>query len=244
VGGGGSGGGEQRPLEELSAVLQAMRAQNHFEVLGVNHDASGVEINAAYERVAREFHPDRFRFRPEDTRIVAMKIFDRLTDALAVLRDGTRRRRYLNQVERERALREEEDTGLESMRRGAPDTAAEQVYFSGVEHLRARRYHEAVHAFRQAASLAPGQASYRGALGWALFRQAPTSPEALQSGLLELRRAVEMDPFDPWVRISLGRFFAETGYADEAIHEFEAALRLNPGLNDIEEEVRRLRGHS
>jgi cytochrome c-type biogenesis protein CcmH/NrfG len=182
--------------------------------------------------------------RQEDLRIVAMKIFDLVSDAHAVLRDGTRRRRYVTQLERDEATRQQEDTGLTALRRDSPDIAAEQVYFTGVEHLRARRYREAVQAFRQAASLAPGQASYRGALGWALFREAPTAPEALQAGLLELRRAVEMDPSNPWVRISLGRFFAETGYPDEAIVEFEVALRLNPGLADIEEEIRRLRGNS
>jgi hypothetical protein len=53
-----------------------------------------------------------------------------------------------------------------------------------------------------------------------------------------------MEPSNPWVRISLGRFFAETGYPDDAIAEFEVALRLNPGLGDIEEEIRRLRGQT
>jgi hypothetical protein len=53
-----------------------------------------------------------------------------------------------------------------------------------------------------------------------------------------------MEPGNPWVRISLGRFFAETGYPDDAIAEFEVALKLNPGLADIEEEIRRLRGQT
>jgi cytochrome c-type biogenesis protein CcmH/NrfG len=172
-----------------------------------------------------------------------MRIFDRLGEAQVVLRDAGRRRKYQAQLERERAELQEADSAPFVQRESTGD-AAEQVYFAGVEHLRARRYREAVQAFRQAAALAPGQASYRGALGWALFRQAPADIDAIQAGLTELRRAVQMEPSNPWVRISLGRFFAETGYPDDAISEFEVALRLNPGLADIEEEIRRLRGQT
>jgi tetratricopeptide (TPR) repeat protein len=240
--------GPERPAdnkgrEELVATLETMRVQSHFEVLGVAPDASPGEVDSAYEGLAREYHPDHFRFRPDDVRALGLKIFDRLGEAQSTLRDSGRRRKYIAQIERERASRDEEE--IETfVQRTSPGSAAEQVYFAGVEHLRGRRYREAVQAFRQAASLAPQEASYRGALGWAIFRQAPADIDAIQAGLVELRRAVQMDPDDPWVRVSLGRFFAETGYPDDAIAEFEVALRLNPGLPDIEEEIRRLRGQT
>ena len=234
---------EQKGREELGAVYETMRNQTHFQVLGVGTDASAGDVDAAYEELAREYHPDQFRSRPDDVRAVAMKIFDRLGEAQVVLRDTGRRRKYQAQLERERTALEEADSAPFLQRESSGD-AAEQVYFAGVEHLRARRYREAVQAFRQAASLSPGQASYRGALGWALFRQAPADLDAIEAGLTELRRAVQMEPSNPWVRISLGRFFAETGYPDDAISEFEVALKLNPGLADIEEEIRRLRGQT
>jgi CheY-like chemotaxis protein/tetratricopeptide (TPR) repeat protein len=234
---------EQKGREELAAVHETMRGQTHFEVLGVGTDASASEVDAAYEELAREYHPDQFRARPDDVRSLGMKIFDRLGEAQVVLRDTGRRRKYQAQLERERAVLDEADSAPFVQRESTGD-AAEQVYFAGVEHLRAGRYREAVQAFRQAASLSPGQASYRGALGWALFRQAPADIDAIQAGLTELRRAVQMEPSNPWVRISLGRFFAETGYPDDAISEFEVALKLNPGLGDIEEEIRRLRGQT
>ena len=49
---------------------------------------------------------------------------------------------------------------------------------------------------------------------------------------------------DPWVHVSLGRFLAETGAPDQAIGEFETALRLNPALADVQDEIRRLRGEA
>jgi DNA-binding response OmpR family regulator/tetratricopeptide (TPR) repeat protein len=231
-----------RSREEMVAILEVMRVQTHFEVLGVQRDASPVQLMETHRALAREFHPDRFRLRAEDVRRVANGIFERLEDAYRVLSDATARRKYVAQLDRKATTglpAPPAPPGIESAA-----TTAERVYFTGVAHLRARRYREAAEAFRQATALAPHQASYRSALGWALYRQAPADSRSVASALAELRKAVESDQSNPWVRISLGRFFAETGLVDDAIKSFEAALRLSPGLPDIEEEIRRLRGET
>jgi len=77
-----------------------------------------------------------------------------------------------------------------------------------------------------------------------LYRQSPADARAVAAGLAELQRAVETDAKSPWARVSLGRFYAETGMPDEAIRMFEEVLRGSPGLSDIEEEIRRLKGAS
>jgi len=233
----------ERSRADLEAIVEVMRHQTHFEVLALDREATQSEVDTAYQVRARDFHPDRFRMRPEDVRVVAGRIFERLEEAHAVLSDATARRRYLTQLDRNRqqksaASEETAPTGE------SPHVVAERVYFQGVAHLRARRYREAAEAFRKATALAPGQASYRSALGWALYRQAPADPRAVASGLSELLAAVEADPKNPWSRVSLGRFYAETGMPDEAVRVFEEVLRASPGLSDIEEEIRRLKGVS
>jgi curved DNA-binding protein CbpA len=241
LGGTGVSTGE-RSREELVALLAVMRVQSHFEVLGVEREATTAEIADAYRTLARDFHPDLFRLRDDDVRDVAGQIFERLEKAFEVLCDSGSRRKYLAELQRTPPPVQADG--------GAPDgsestaTAAERVYFTGVSHLRSRRYPQAAEAFRQATTLAPKQASYRSALGWALYRQAPADTRALAAGLAELRRAVESEPANPWVRISLGRFYAETGLPDDAIREFETALSMSPGLADIEEEIRRLKGET
>ena len=233
----------ERSQEDLTAILEVMHHQSHFEVLAVDRDATQAELATAYEARARDFHPDHFRLRPEAVRVVAERLFERMEEAHAVLSDATARRRYLAQLERNRP---EGDVGEDDAAPSSesPQLAAERIYFQGVAHLRARRYRDAAEAFRQAAALAPGQASYRSALGWALYRQAPADPRAVAAGLAELLHAVETDVKSPWSRVSLGRFYTETGMPDEAVRVFEEVLRGNPGLSDIEEEIRRLRGAS
>jgi CheY-like chemotaxis protein/Flp pilus assembly protein TadD len=228
----------KRTRDELSAVLRVMRLQDHFEVLALDPSAGEGEVDTAYQTRARDFHSDRFRRRPEDVRVIAERIFERLEEAHAVLSDSTARRRYLAQGERNRA--QPEMVPLDE----APHLSAERVYFQGVAHLRARRYRDAAEAFRQATILMPKQASYRSALGWALYRQSPNDARAVAAGLSELRQSLVCDPENPWLRVSLGRFLAETGQIDEAIREFEQVLRMSPGISDIEEEIRRLRGTS
>jgi curved DNA-binding protein CbpA/DNA-binding response OmpR family regulator len=228
-----------RSLDELNAILDVMRHQTHFEVLAVDREATQSEVDVAYEVRARDFHPDHFRARPEAVRVVAERIFERLEEAHAVLSDGTARRRYLAQLDRGRPEAEVEKAAPSGE---SPQVAAERIYFQGVAHLRSRRYRDAAESFRQATALAPSQASYRSALGWAIYRQSPADPRAVAAGLTEIKRAVETDAKSPWARVSLGRFYAETGLPDEAVRVFEEVLHGNPGLSDIEEEIRRLKG--
>jgi len=232
-----------RSRDDLVAILEVMQHQTHFEILALDREASSAEVDTAYEVRARDFHPDRFRLRTEDVRVVAERIFERLEEAHAVLIDPTARRRYVAQLDKSRAPKPA--TGeVAAVANESPQVVAERIYFQGVAHLRARRYRDAADAFRQATALSPSQASYRSALGWAIYRQAPADPRAVAAGLGELLRAADADPKNPWSRVSLGRFYAETGLPDEAIRIFEEVLRMSPGLSDIEEEIRRLKGAS
>lgn len=229
-----------RSRDDLQAIFEVMLHQTHFEVLALDREATQAEIDTAFQVRARDFHPDHFRLRDEAVRVVAERIFERLEEAHAVLADPTARRRYIAQLDKSRPAK---SASAESSGE-PPQVVAERIYFQGVAHLRARRYRDAAEAFAQATALMPTQASYRSALGWALYRQAPADARAVAAGLDELLRAAEADPKNPWSRVSLGRFYAETGKPDEAIRIFEDVLRMSPGLSDIEEEIRRLKGAS
>ena len=229
-----------RTHEDLQTIYEAMLHQTHFEVLVLDREATQAEIDTAFEVRAKDFHPDHFRLRDEGVRVVAERIFERLEEAHAVLSEPTARRRYTSQLDQARPPKiSSGEAAAES-----PQVVAERIYFQGVAHLRARRYRDAAEAFRQETVLMPSQASYRSALGWAIYRQAPADARAVAAGLGQLLRAAEADPKNPWSRVSLGRFYAETGKPDEAIQIFEEVLRMSPGLSDIEEEIRRLKGAS
>ena len=218
---------------QLGLVAQTVNSQNHYWALGVRIDDSTEVIDRAYEVLARSFHPDRYRQRPQEDQKVAQEIFERLAEAHRVLRDSTRRRAYSAKLEKQRPT--EIPSGL------IPSGAAKELFDSGMEHLRGNRHREAVEAFRQAARMLPDQADFRAALGWALFREAPADARAGRAALGELRRAIQLDPKSRRARYYLGHLYGQTAQPDLAIAEFEKLLELDPGAVDVADELRRLR---
>jgi len=236
---------------ELSMMLQMARTQDYFWVLGVERDATPAAVDRAYEALARSFHADRYRLAPDDDRKTAKEMFDILAEAHRVLQDPARRRAYLAKLGRSDSSPENSSGGAE---RPAPSSAAPRavasspssnpahsLYEVGLEHLRARRHHEAVEVLRQAARLIPNHADYRAALGWALFRQAPADARAGRAAIAELRRATQIDERHRTAAQHLAEIYAQTGQPDLAIAELERLLALDPGALELAEELRRLK---
>ena len=123
-----------------------------------------------------------------------------------------------------------------------PTGAAQSLYEVGLEHLRARRHHEAVEVLRQAARLVPNEADYRAALGWALFRQAPGDARAARAAIAELRRATQIDERHRGAAQHLAEIYAQTGQPEAAIGELERLLALDPEAVELADELRRLQG--
>jgi DNA-binding response OmpR family regulator len=234
---------------ELSMMLQMARTQDHFWALGVSREAPTAEIDHAYEALARSFHADRYRLAPDEDRRMAQEIFESLAEAHRVLQDPARRRAYVAKLGRDddEVPAPTHDTVVEPIptpiraASSSPGGAAHSLYEVGLEHLRARRHHEAVEVLRQAARLVPNEADYRAALGWALFRQAPADARAARASIAELRRATQIDERNRGAAQHLAEIYAQTGQAEAAITELERLLALDPGAVEIAEELRRLR---
>jgi len=230
---------------ELAMMLQMARTQDHFWALGVDRSAPVGEIDHAYEALARSFHADRYRMAPEEDRRMAHEMFERLSGAHAVLRDPARRHAYVASLNAAEPMPPPMPGGGSASRlTPAPDVAqnaAAGLYQAGLDHLRARRHHEAVEALRQAARVVPNQADYRAALGWALFQQAPADARAARAAIAELRRATQIDERHRLAAQHLAEIYAQTGRTDDAIAELERLLEVDPTATELAEELRRLR---
>ena len=67
---------------------------DYYGILGVNRDATAEQVRRAYRRAVLRYHPDRYR----GDKIIATRIFHRLSEAYAVLRDPLSRRLYDHQT--------------------------------------------------------------------------------------------------------------------------------------------------
>ncbi|HEX3694832.1 MAG TPA: DUF4388 domain-containing protein [Polyangia bacterium] len=248
-----SGGGPYEGVQ-LSLVAMALRTQSPFWALGVEPDASPGDVDRAYETLARRFHADRYRHAGADDRRTAREIFNRLGEAYSILRDPNRQRPPAAKADESAeprapsARRKSSDSSGTSSVSGSfatgdslSTTAVRAIYDAGIDHLRSRRHHEAVEAFRQAARLSPGQADFRAALGWALFREAPADARAGRAALAELRRALQIDGRNRQAMQYLAQIYEQTAQPDLAIKELEKILALDPSANEAADELRRLR---
>jgi len=237
---------------QLSMMLQTVRTQDYFWALDVSREAPVADIDRAYEALARSFHTDRYRLSSEDDRKAAQEIFDKLGEAHRTLRDPGKRKAYLARLAREDAKEEAPPPRPRSVTPPPPSSAtpaasspsgaaARALYEVGLEHMKARRHHEAVEALRQAARLVPNEADFRAALGWALFRQAPADARAGRAAVAELRRALQLDERHRAAAQHLAEIYAQTGQPDLAVQELERLLAIDPSATEVAEELHRLR---
>lgn len=68
----------------------------HYELLRVNRSAEPKEIRRAYHQRSKEWHPDRFRFAPNQGSFEGLlrKIFERINAAYRLLSDAEQRKAY------------------------------------------------------------------------------------------------------------------------------------------------------
>ena len=230
-------------------MLQMARTQDYFWSLGVGREASTAEIDRAYEALAAASMPIATGWRPRTIagwRRRSSTAWPRPTGSFTIRACvGPTWASWDARTARHPTRRARSTPGppqLLAPRRAPPSGAAQSLYEVGLEHLRARRHHEAVEVLRQAARLVPNEADYRAALGWALFRQAPGDARAARAAIAELRRATQIDERHRSAAQHLAEIYAQTGQPEAAIAELERLLALDPEAVELADELRRLHG--
>ena len=71
-----------------------MADEDYYKILGVSKDASADEIQKAYRKLARKFHPDLHADKEEKDREKAKQQFQKVQQAYDVLSDEKKRQMY------------------------------------------------------------------------------------------------------------------------------------------------------
>jgi curved DNA-binding protein CbpA len=160
-------------LEEVETRSGALETLDYFEVLRVPTGASPADIKAAYYRESRMFHPDRFAALPSaDLKDRIGRIYRRVNEAYTVLRDDTKRKKYLADVtgaDRERKLRfteaeetlvkQEQKQKLEEVFGTTPN--GRKFYAAAQKELEAGRLEPAERAIKSALMYEPANARFK-----------------------------------------------------------------------------------
>lgn len=181
-----------------------------YDVLGLSPQTTTDQIKAAFRKLARERHPDRFQ---GSARQAAERAFQEITEAYNVLSDPSQRSRY--------------DRQLESDSRNTltdPREIAKALLGRALTLMKSGQHGEADQAFNQAIAHDPQSTKAHHLYGMFLGQQ----PSRLDEALRHLDQASRLDPNNPKVLMDASRLFAKANMFQRAIRFAQAAARLTP----------------
>ncbi len=215
---------EAEPALDRTAIQKAYfdaQIQNHYEVLGLDSEASQEEIESAYQRLARLYHPDG-QFTPGMEKLAGElgELFAKVSEAYAILSNDSRRWEY------DLSLATVMTDGAPAPKKTKPKDAgkAKDAFANGIESFKKKDFESATVHFKEATRLDSSNASYFSYLALALLQRPRREAEAEEAMLT----AVVLEPGASEHRANLGLLYQKAGIRDKARDAFEAALNLDP----------------
>ncbi len=207
----------------------ALAGLNHFEVLGVSIDPSDDEVRAAFLKLAKRYHPDRFT--APELRALAGEAFQRITEAHEVLSDPRVRAEYMRGLQKGNL----EAGGKPAV---AQIMAAETQFNDGVAHYRRREYPQAYEKLRGAVELNPQEGEFRALFGLVHYLLNKGDNAAVRVATEHLTAALELAPKSANAHYYFGLLRKACGDHGEAERMFRAALDLAPNHAEATRELR------
>lgn len=170
---GGRGTLDPQQIAELEARCAKLDQLDYFEVLQLSREAAPGDIKKAFYRESRAYHPDRFyQLDSKTLKDQINELYKRVTEAYYVLRDDTKRKKYLADIsgpERAQKLRFTEASEAET-KAAAKKEQEEQIgthpkgrqfYQLGAADLEAGRWSSAERNLKMAMTYEPANARYK-----------------------------------------------------------------------------------
>ena len=227
-------GVHQRPLSgsetDLVRELAARRAWTHYEVLGIDREASSARIEAAFVTQADRWQPRKLgdHLSDDDARHAVERWFMRVWEARRVLLDAELRARYDEALDAGRA----DDSEARELERSL--AAAEA--FQRAELLLARgKLDEAEREAKLAVDGDPLHGDYLALHAWIRLQLPNPDPHEIRADLI---LALRLAPDSVRVRWYRGLALKSLGKHVSALHEFRAIVDRHPEHVDAQREVR------
>lgn len=234
-------------MEQKTAIVSkhlSLRNATYFQVLEIATDADRKTIKAAYRKISKDFHPDRFFGKKLGTfKALLAEIFDLASQAMETLSDDARREDYLVSLSVPAAVLDPP-----SGRAGSgPVPAPRQASVAAANRARAAELFEAACSDQVAGELESALEKFALAIDadpqsrWCR-RAAECALKAQKLSIAEkyAKKAKDMDPLNAQSHRILGKALAAGGRIDEARGSLAEALRLDPGNPHILAELREL----
>jgi curved DNA-binding protein CbpA len=228
--------GPDSDREEVERLFQEFPSRNHWEVLEIPHGSGLEEIQQAFFRGAKRFHPDRFRRIPApDFQEKLSYVFRRITEAKEILTTSARAG-YEELADKEGLYEASRNSSIPSRggSAGRPtgDAAEAMSLFRRAQQAyQTSDFWNAIQLCHQAIDQAPERAEIYHLLGLALSK----NPKWRQDAEKNLRIATNLDPWKADYFLALGSLYQEVGLHLRARKAFEQAKAVDPTAKVPEE---------
>lgn len=222
--------------ERLRELIANAASQDYFELLGLSLAADDEAVVVAYESRARVTHPlnaERLGMEPS---VVLGFLFERLTEAYLALSDRHRRRAYLAWLDLPPRSTAGEP-GPAATRNRELARLARDAYLNALSLVTRAEYFPAISLLERAVALEP-RSEYLALLA----RCQAQNPQWLARAVVNLERALDLDPGNAEVLCDLGEIHERSGDADQARTAFKGALAISPGHDRARRLLDRLGG--
>jgi len=212
--------------QPIIVAYEAMKQQNHYEVLGLESKASRAQIKHAYYVLSKTYHPEGpLGECSKELKHNLEELFHRIAEAFVTLSSDEQRKRY----DRELAAQQSELSQTTLTKRFRSNQHVQQ----GLRELKAGQFEAAAASFDLAVTARPEKWKYHTLLAFSLSKL----PGRERDAEAHYREAIKLEPSRAENYIGLGRLFRRTGQASEALHAFEDALQWDAENTRIIKEI-------
>jgi hypothetical protein len=222
--------------EEVERLFLEFPSRNHWDVLEIPQGSGLDDIQQAFFRGAKRFHPDRFRRIPApDFQEKLSYVFHRITEAKEILTSSARAG-YEALADKEGLYEASRKSSIPSrgggVGRPAGDAAeAKSLFRRAQQAFRSSDFWNAIQLCHQAIDQAPERAEIYHLLGLALSK----NPKWRQDAEKNLRIATNLDPWKADYFLALGSLYQEVGLHLRARKAYEQAKAVDPTAKVPEE---------
>lgn len=216
--------------ERIADRVRRIDKEDYFEMLGVARDASPKDVESAYLKLVKTWHPDRVPVELVEIRPWADRIFHHLTMAKDTLVDLDERGKYIKSVDA--------GGGTPEADRKVAAVVTAALEFDKIEVIaRRRQWDEALAALEEIMAIDDSQATYHSMLGYLLLQKSGGEGDELR--ILEaLNVALEIDPSDERALFTKGMMLKKQGKKGDALRLFKKVVEQNPKHVEAQREVR------
>lgn len=217
-------------VKKLQDLFIKMKAQNHFEVLGVGRDVQPGQVKVAYFKLAKDFHPDTVPpGAPEALSKAKADVFARIGEAHRTLSDENLRAEYVAELDAGGAGEKIDVSKF---------LQAEEYFQKGKLLVQARKFAEALKMFDDSVALIPDDAEPHAWRGYARFFAASDKKAILPQALKDITECTKRNPNIAQAQFFQGMMHKILGDLVQAKKFFTQTVKLDPKHIDAQRELR------